>query len=110
MRQAHASSSSYRPPIRQETGGPELIDLCFVKSEIPRSSNNNRLQKCNRCQKLGHYVIECTAPHPVLNSTERNDRPLDKKGNRRRSDAVAKLQQQSGPQKNIGISRGGAPY
>ena len=56
MRQAHASSSSYRPPRRQETGGPEPMDLCYVKSERPRSSNNKRLQKCNRCQKLGHYA------------------------------------------------------
>ena len=45
MRQAHASSSSYCPPRRQENGGPEPIDLCYVESERPRSSNNKRLQK-----------------------------------------------------------------
>ena len=49
MGQAHASSSSYRPPRRKKTGGPEPMDLCYVESEIPRSSNNKQLQKCNRC-------------------------------------------------------------
>ena len=45
MRQARASSSSYRPPRRQETGCPEPMDLCYVESERPRSSFNKRLQK-----------------------------------------------------------------
>ena len=57
MRQAHASSVSYRPPRRQEVGGPEPMDLSYVESERPRSSYNKRLQKCNRCQKLGHHVV-----------------------------------------------------
>ena len=69
-------------------------------SKRPRSSDNKRLQKCNRFQKLGHYAYEYSTPRPVPNSTERNDRPFDKKGNRRRSNAVAKPQQRSGPSKN----------
>ena len=100
MRQAHSRSSSYRPRRRQETGSPEPMDLCYVESERPRSSNNKRLQKCNRCQKLGHYAYECSAPRPVPNNTERNDRLFAKKGNRSRSNAVAKPQQRNGPSKN----------
>ena len=97
MRQAHASSSSYRPPRRKETGGSEPMDICYVESDRPRFSNNKRLQKCNRCQKLGHYAYECSAPRPVPNSTERNDWPFAKKDNARRSNAVAKPRQRSGP-------------
>ena len=99
MRQAHASSNPYRPPRRQETGGPEPMDLCYVESERPRSSNNKRLQKCNRCQKLGHYAYECGFPRQVPNSTERNGRPFAKKGNGRGSSDVAKPQQRNGPSK-----------
>ena len=100
MRQAHASSVSYRPPRRQEVGGPEPMDLSYVESERPRSSYNKRLQKCNRCQKLGHYAYECSAPRPVSSDTERNGRPNAKKGNGRGSNAVAKSQQRGGPSKN----------
>ena len=100
MRQAHASSNSYRPPRRQEIGGPEPMDLCYVESERPRSTSNKRLQRCNRCQKLGHYAYECSAPRPVPNSTERNGRPFARKGNGRGSSAVAKPQQRDGPSKN----------
>ena len=100
MRQAHSSSSSYRPPRRKETGGPEPMDLCYVESETPRSSNNKQLQKCNRCQKLRHYAYECSAPRPLPNNTERNDRLFTKKGPGRRSNAVARPQQRSGPSKN----------
>ena len=49
LRQAQASSSSYRPPRRQEYGGPEPMELSYIKSEKPRFSNSKRLQKCNRC-------------------------------------------------------------
>ena len=100
MRQAHAISGSYRPPRRQEVGGPEPMDICYVESERPRSSSNKRLQRCNRCQKLGHYAHECSAPRPVPRSTERSGRPFTKRGNGRGSDAVAKSQQRGGPSKN----------
>ena len=100
MGQAHASVSSYRPTRLQDTGGPEPMDLCYVESERPRSSNNKRLQKCNRCQNLGHYAYDSSAPRPVPNHTERNDRLFAKKGNGRRFNAVAKPQQRNGPSKN----------
>ena len=45
MRQAHAISNSYRPPRRQEAGGPEPMYLGYVESERPRFSRNKRLQK-----------------------------------------------------------------
>ena len=86
------------------------MDLCYVESERPRSSNNKRLQKCNRCQNLGHYAYEGSAPRPVPNSTERNDRPIARKDNGRRSNAVVKPQQRSGPSKTVRVSRGGTPY
>ena len=100
LRQAQASSSSYRPPRRQEYGGPEPMDLSYIENEKPRFSNNKRLQKCNRCQKLGHYAHECSAPRPVPRGTDRNYGPHAKKGNGRGSDVVAKSQQRGGPPKN----------
>ena len=36
LRQAQASSSSYRPPRRQEYGGPEPMDLSYIESEKRR--------------------------------------------------------------------------
>ena len=102
MRQADASSSSYRPSRRQETGGPEPMDLCSIESERPRSSSSKQLHKCNRCQKLGHYAYDCSASRPVSRITEQSDRPSAKKGNGRGSDAVAKSQQRGGPSKRSG--------
>ena len=49
LRQAHASSASYRQPRRQEVGGPEPMDLSYIEGERPRSSSHKRLQKCNHC-------------------------------------------------------------
>ena len=100
VRQAHTSLASYRPPRRVEAGGPEPMDLCRVESEKPRFPNNKRSQRCNRCQKLGHYAYECSAPRPASKNAERSDRPFAKKGNGRGSDAVAKPQQRSGSSKN----------
>uniref|UniRef100_A0AAV1V462 Retrotransposon gag domain-containing protein n=1 Tax=Peronospora matthiolae TaxID=2874970 RepID=A0AAV1V462_9STRA len=37
LRQSQANSSNYRPPRRQETGGPEPMDLCYIESENSRS-------------------------------------------------------------------------
>ena len=86
MLHAHANSISYRPIRRQETKDPEPMKLCYVDSERPRSSNNNRLQKCSCCQKIGQYVYECSATSLVPNSSERSDLPVDRKRNGRRSD------------------------
>ena len=88
MRQAHAISRSYRPPRRQETGGPEPIGLCYAESKRSRSSNYKRLKKCNCFQKLGNSAYGCIAPRPILNSTDRNNQPFSKKGNGRRSKAL----------------------
>ena len=99
VRQAHASLTPYRPSKRVEAGGPESMDLCSVKIERPLSSSNKRLQKCNRCQKSGHYAYECSASLPLSRNTERSDRPSAKKHNGPESDAVAKSQQRSGPSK-----------
>ena len=97
VRDAHTSLTPYRPSRRVEAGGPEPMDRCSVESERPRSSSSKRLQKCNRCQNLGHYADECSDLRPVSRNTERSDRPSAKKGNGHGSDAVAKSQQRSGP-------------
>ena len=100
VRQAHMSLTPYRLSKRVEAGCPEPMDLCSVKSERPRSSSSKQLQKCNHCQKLGHYAYESSASHPVSRNTETSDRPSAEKGNGRGSDAVAKSQQRGGPSKN----------
>uniref|UniRef100_M4BCJ2 CCHC-type domain-containing protein n=1 Tax=Hyaloperonospora arabidopsidis (strain Emoy2) TaxID=559515 RepID=M4BCJ2_HYAAE len=73
VRQAHTSLIPYRPSRRVEAGGPETMDFCSIESESPLSSSSNRLQKCNRCQKLGHYTYECSPLRPVARNTERCD-------------------------------------
>ena len=93
----HTSLTPYLPSRRVEAGDPEPMDLCSVESERPRSLSSKRSQKCNRCQKLGHYAYECNASRPVSRNTEQSDRPSTKKGNGCRSDAVAKSQQRIGP-------------
>uniref|UniRef100_A0AAV1TS27 Retrotransposon gag domain-containing protein n=1 Tax=Peronospora matthiolae TaxID=2874970 RepID=A0AAV1TS27_9STRA len=37
LRQSQANSFNYRPTRRQEIGGPEPMDLCYIKSENSRS-------------------------------------------------------------------------
>uniref|UniRef100_A0AAV1T3G4 Uncharacterized protein n=1 Tax=Peronospora matthiolae TaxID=2874970 RepID=A0AAV1T3G4_9STRA len=37
LRQCQASASNHRPTRRQETGGPEPMDLCYIESENSRS-------------------------------------------------------------------------
>ena len=100
LQQAHVHSGSYRPPRRQDGGGPEPMDLSYVESERPRSPGYKRAQKCNRCQKMGHYAYECSAPRPVSRNTGNDDRQSAKKGQRRGSHVAAKTQQRGGPSKN----------
>ena len=101
LKQAFVHSGSYRPPRRQDYGGPEPMDLSYVESEKPRSSTSyKRLQKCNRCQKMGHYAYECSAPRPVPKNMVRNDRPPPRNSGGRGSDAVAKSQRRGGSSKN----------
>uniref|UniRef100_A0AAV1UJV4 CCHC-type domain-containing protein n=1 Tax=Peronospora matthiolae TaxID=2874970 RepID=A0AAV1UJV4_9STRA len=100
LRQARARSTSYRQPRRYDSGGPEPMELCYVESEKARSTDYKKLQKCNRCQKTGHYAYECRAPRPVSRNTGRSDRPPMIKGQGRGSAVGAKTQQRDGPSKN----------
>uniref|UniRef100_A0AAV1TWJ0 CCHC-type domain-containing protein n=1 Tax=Peronospora matthiolae TaxID=2874970 RepID=A0AAV1TWJ0_9STRA len=100
LRQARASSTSYRQPRRYDNGGPEPMELWYVESEKARSTDYKKLQKCNRCQKTGHYAYECSAPRPVSRNTGRSDRPPMRKGQGRGSAVGAKTQQRDGPSKN----------
>uniref|UniRef100_A0AAV1U389 CCHC-type domain-containing protein n=1 Tax=Peronospora matthiolae TaxID=2874970 RepID=A0AAV1U389_9STRA len=70
------------------------------KSEKARSTGYKKLQRCNRCQKTGHYAYECSAPRPVSRDTGRSDRPPMRKGQGRGSAVGAKTQQRDGPSKN----------
>uniref|UniRef100_A0AAV1U007 Retrotransposon gag domain-containing protein n=1 Tax=Peronospora matthiolae TaxID=2874970 RepID=A0AAV1U007_9STRA len=45
LRQARASSTSYRPPRRYDSGSPEPMELCYVESEKARSTDYKKLQK-----------------------------------------------------------------
>uniref|UniRef100_A0AAV1VNF5 Retrotransposon gag domain-containing protein n=1 Tax=Peronospora matthiolae TaxID=2874970 RepID=A0AAV1VNF5_9STRA len=100
LRQARASSTSYRQPRRYDNGGPEPMELCYVESEKARSTGYKKLQRCNRCQKTGHYAYKCSAPRPVSRDTGRSDRPPMRKGQGRGSAVGAKTQQRDGPSKN----------
>ena len=44
VKQAHVSSNSYRPPRRQESGGPEPMDFCYAESENSCVTNYMKLQ------------------------------------------------------------------
>jgi hypothetical protein len=61
------------------------MDLSYVESDR-RSRGNKGSQKCNRCQKNGHYAYECNAPRPVPHSAAREDRPVGKKGQGKRDE------------------------
>uniref|UniRef100_A0AAV1TLY9 Retrotransposon gag domain-containing protein n=1 Tax=Peronospora matthiolae TaxID=2874970 RepID=A0AAV1TLY9_9STRA len=96
LRQARASSTSYRQPRRYDSGGPKPMKLCYVESEKTRSTDYKKLQKRNICQKTGHYAYECSAPRPVSRNTGRSDRPPMRKGHGRGSAVGAKTQQRDG--------------
>ena len=70
VRHAHTRLTPYLPSIRVEAGGPEPMNLCSVESERRRPSSSKQLQKCNRCQKLGHYAYECSASRVMSRNTE----------------------------------------
>ena len=53
VNQAHVSSNSYRPPRRQESGGPEPMDLCYAENESSHVINYKKLHTCNSCQNQG---------------------------------------------------------
>uniref|UniRef100_A0AAV1T5U7 CCHC-type domain-containing protein n=1 Tax=Peronospora matthiolae TaxID=2874970 RepID=A0AAV1T5U7_9STRA len=100
LRQARASSTSYRPPRRYDSESPEPMELCYEESEKARSTDYKKLQKCNRCQKTGHYAYECSAHRPVSRNAGRNDRPPMRRGQGRGVAVGAKTQQRGGPSKN----------
>ena len=76
------------------------MDLCSARGEISRVINYKKLQKCNRCQKTGHYAYECSAPSAVPRTAGNNNRQAAKRGPRRGPDVVAKTQQRNGQPKN----------
>ena len=99
MKQAYANSNSYLPSRRQENGGPEPIDHCNARSKSSRVNNYKKLQKCNRCQKTGHYAYECSVPSAVPRTIGNSNCQAAKRGPRRDSDVVAKPQQRNGQPK-----------
>uniref|UniRef100_A0AAV1VNL7 Retrotransposon gag domain-containing protein n=1 Tax=Peronospora matthiolae TaxID=2874970 RepID=A0AAV1VNL7_9STRA len=100
LRQARARSTSYRTQRRYDSGGPEPMELCYVESEKARSTDYKKLQKCNRCRKIGHYAYKCSAPRPVSRNTGRCDRPPMRREQGRGSAVGAKTQQRDEPSKN----------
>ena len=73
LRQAYIHSSSYRPTRREETGGPEPMDLSVATGAQGRQSNRRTLT-CNRCRRTGHFAYECLAPHPASRGAQMRDR------------------------------------
>ena len=102
LQQAFVHSSAYRPPRRSDSGGPEAMDLSYVEGDQARSTGNKGSQKCNRCQKLGHYAYECNAPRPVSRGTAREDRPVGKQGQGKRSHVATKSQRGERPKNGRG--------
>ena len=100
VKQAHVNSNSHRLPRRQENGCPEPMDLSYAESESTRVINYKKLQTCNRCQNLGHYAYECSAPNAVPRTAGNSNRQATKKGPTRGSDAVAKTKQRNRRPKN----------
>ena len=76
------------------------MELCYVERERPLSSNNKRLQKYNRYQKLGRFIYECSVLRLESQNIQWTDLPSAKGDNGRGSNVIAKLQQWSEPSKN----------
>uniref|UniRef100_A0AAV1TJ08 Retrotransposon gag domain-containing protein n=1 Tax=Peronospora matthiolae TaxID=2874970 RepID=A0AAV1TJ08_9STRA len=90
LRQSKANSSNYRPKRRQETGGPEPMDLCYIESENSRSLSHKRTARCHCCQKIGHYAHDCSVPSTASRrKTGRDDRLWPRKGPRCGSDVLS---------------------
>jgi hypothetical protein len=73
LRQAYVHSSSYRPPRREESGGPEPMDLSVMDGSNMRHPSK-RTQTCNRCKKVGHFAYECLAPRPASRGSDSRSR------------------------------------
>uniref|UniRef100_A0AAV1TY33 Retrotransposon gag domain-containing protein n=1 Tax=Peronospora matthiolae TaxID=2874970 RepID=A0AAV1TY33_9STRA len=75
LRQSQDDSSNYRPTRRQETGGPDPMDLCYIESDNARSLSHKRTTRCHRCQMIGRYAHECSVPSTASRpKTGRDDR------------------------------------
>jgi len=71
LNQARVHSASYRPPKARTPSAfdsAEPMDLSVIESVKPRTQSSKRQQRCNRCQRLGHFAYECMAPKPVSRS------------------------------------------
>uniref|UniRef100_A0AAV1TGK0 Retrotransposon gag domain-containing protein n=1 Tax=Peronospora matthiolae TaxID=2874970 RepID=A0AAV1TGK0_9STRA len=100
LRQSEASSSNYLVTKRQETGGLEPMDLCYIDIENSRSLIYKRTARYHRCQKIGHYAHECSVINAASRpKTGRDGNRWPSKGPRRGSDHVAKPRQQVGASK-----------
>uniref|UniRef100_A0AAV1TRN5 Retrotransposon gag domain-containing protein n=1 Tax=Peronospora matthiolae TaxID=2874970 RepID=A0AAV1TRN5_9STRA len=100
LRQARASSTSYRQPRRYDNGRSRADGTLLCRE---REDSLYRLQEVAEMQqmsKTGHYAYECGAPRPVSRDTGRSDRPPMRKGQGRGSAVGAKTQQRDGPSKN----------
>ena len=76
------------------------MDLCYAERESFLFTNYKKLQRCNRCQKTGHYAYECSAPNAVPRTAGNSNSQAAKKGPRRGSDVVAKTQYRDGRPNN----------
>ena len=69
-----------RPPVQNSGSKPEPMDLCYVSASANASSSNKsrvdkRTARCHRCQKIGHFAVECRAAQPAPQSGANNSRP-----------------------------------
>ena len=86
------------------------MDLYYVESERPRSSNNKRLQRCNRYQKLGHYSYECSAPRQYQTILSEMVVHLPKMAMGVGPMLLQRRNREVDHQNMVEVSRGGAPY
>jgi hypothetical protein len=101
LQQAYVHSSSYRPARRQESGGPEPMDLSYVAASQARPPANKSKSACHRCGKPGHYAYECNAPRAVKNAA-RGGKSAAGSQQTGRSHSGAKTSHQKGPKNGQG--------
>uniref|UniRef100_A0AAV1U328 Retrotransposon gag domain-containing protein n=1 Tax=Peronospora matthiolae TaxID=2874970 RepID=A0AAV1U328_9STRA len=71
LRQSQADSSKYLSTRRQKTGGPELMDLCYIERENFRFLSHKRTAKYHRYPKIGQNAHECSIPKHRITSEDR---------------------------------------
>ena len=87
VQQDHVNSNFYRLPRRQENGGPEPSITLRVKA---LRYQLREMQRCNRCQKTGHYAYQCSASNAVTRTAGNSTLQAAKKGPRRGSTLLRK--------------------